>query len=266
MTYLVNASQAMVASYKYDPYGRTLSSSGTLAAANTYRFSSKEIHPSSGLYYYGYRFYDPDTQRWVNRDPIEESGGMNLYGYVVNSPTEHLDPHGLALFGLYDTWGEYAGEVGDSLWGEFQGIMESLTFGLVTPCYTSELQRQGGVLGEGLAFVGETAAGGYGLWKGLSKKALRELKEQLRKGFKDAFFEELGQKTLTDADFAKLGNLTRTERGRALAAQNKLGIDPRGNWSETMQKGPTPLGGIVLGGYGGGTATGTVLDGRTSGD
>jgi hypothetical protein len=36
----------------------------------------------SGLYYYGYRFYDPVAGRWINRDPIEESGGVNLYGFV----------------------------------------------------------------------------------------------------------------------------------------------------------------------------------------
>jgi RHS repeat-associated protein len=64
----------VVASYRYDPYGNTLAQSGALANANTYRFSSKELHAGSGLYYYGYRFYDPSLQRWINRDPIGEPG------------------------------------------------------------------------------------------------------------------------------------------------------------------------------------------------
>jgi hypothetical protein len=59
ITYLLNSSQGMAALYRYDPYGRLLYSSGSLAGANLYRFSSKEIHVNSGLYYYGYRFYDP---------------------------------------------------------------------------------------------------------------------------------------------------------------------------------------------------------------
>jgi RHS repeat-associated protein len=59
-----------VSNYRYDPFGNTISSSGTLASANVYRFSSKEIHVNSGMYYYGYRFYDPNLQRWINRDPI----------------------------------------------------------------------------------------------------------------------------------------------------------------------------------------------------
>src|SRR5881296_285105 len=54
--YLVDSSQALAASYRDDPYGNMISSSGSLAAGNVYRFSSKEIHVNSGLYYYGYRW------------------------------------------------------------------------------------------------------------------------------------------------------------------------------------------------------------------
>jgi len=70
----VNSSQALAASYRYDPFGSTMSSSGTLASANIYRFSSKEIHVNSGMYYYLYRFYDPNLQRWLSRDPLAEPG------------------------------------------------------------------------------------------------------------------------------------------------------------------------------------------------
>ena len=52
-------SEAMVASYRYDPYGNTISSSGSLFAANVYRFSSKEIHVNSGMYYYPINKVDP---------------------------------------------------------------------------------------------------------------------------------------------------------------------------------------------------------------
>src|SRR5256884_2575542 len=94
ITYMVNTNQAMVATYRYDPYGNTISSSGTLASLNLYRFSSKEVDPNytdSGLYYYGYRWYDPNLQRWPNRDPIEERGGINLYGFVSNDPITWVD-------------------------------------------------------------------------------------------------------------------------------------------------------------------------------
>ena len=70
ITCLIDASQSAVAEYLYDPFGRILGQSGSLADANLYRFSSKESHVNSGLVYYLYRFYDPNLQRWPNRDPL----------------------------------------------------------------------------------------------------------------------------------------------------------------------------------------------------
>jgi len=84
-----------VARYEYDPFGNTLSKSGALADANTYRFSSQEYHQNSGLLLYLYRSYDPNLQRFVNQDPIEELGGINLYGFVDNDPLGRIDPLGL---------------------------------------------------------------------------------------------------------------------------------------------------------------------------
>jgi RHS repeat-associated protein len=74
ITALVNGMQLIVARYLYDPFGNVLSQSGPLADANLYRFSSKEWHPNSGLVYYLYRYYDPNLQRWMNRDPVFDAG------------------------------------------------------------------------------------------------------------------------------------------------------------------------------------------------
>jgi RHS repeat-associated protein len=87
---------ALVGSYRYDPFGRLIGTPTGLAAINTQRYSSKDWHNPSGFYYFGYRFYDPATQRWLNRDPIAEEGGVNLYGYVENDPINFIDPLGLS--------------------------------------------------------------------------------------------------------------------------------------------------------------------------
>jgi RHS repeat-associated protein len=81
--------------YKYDPFGRPLGSSGSLAGVNAMRFSSKPVMGSSELYYYGYRFYDPSSQRWLNRDPLGEVGGICIYGFLRNSPLANFDSLGL---------------------------------------------------------------------------------------------------------------------------------------------------------------------------
>jgi hypothetical protein len=43
------------------------------------------------------RFYEPSLQRWLNRDPIGELGGINLYGFVGNNPMSFVDPYGLSV-------------------------------------------------------------------------------------------------------------------------------------------------------------------------
>jgi RHS repeat-associated protein len=95
VTALLNATQVLVAKYLYDSYGNIISSSGPLADVNLYRFSSKEIHAVSGLVYFGRRFYDPNFQRWPNKDPIGLKGSLNLFGYSKNNPVTKFDRDGL---------------------------------------------------------------------------------------------------------------------------------------------------------------------------
>ncbi len=82
---------SIAAQYSYDAFGRTLVATGPLADAFRHRFSTKYVDSETGLYYYGYRFYSPELMRWLSRDPIEELGGVNLYGFVGNNPAHRYD-------------------------------------------------------------------------------------------------------------------------------------------------------------------------------
>ena len=53
---------------------------------------------ASGVLYYGYRYYDPVTGRWPSRDPIEEEGGVNLYGMVGNDAVGSWDYLGMTSY------------------------------------------------------------------------------------------------------------------------------------------------------------------------
>ena len=96
VTALIDSSQYVVATYTYDPFGKLMSKTGTVD--QPYIFSTKEYDPETGLSYYGYRFYSPSVGRWITRDPLGETGGLNLYGFVGNNPVNRIDP--LGLFGL----------------------------------------------------------------------------------------------------------------------------------------------------------------------
>jgi RHS repeat-associated protein len=105
ITAMMDSGGTIVAQYLYDAFGNQIGQWGVdnKADLNTYRFSSKEVHARSGLYYYGYRYYSPSYQRWLNQDPIGEAGGLNLYQFNYNNPQNIVDPFG--LFGDGRTYG-----------------------------------------------------------------------------------------------------------------------------------------------------------------
>jgi RHS repeat-associated protein len=75
---LATADGTLVAEYDYDPYGRLIRETGPQAATCPFRYSTKYRDPDLELYYYGYRWYDAASLKWLTPDPIGERGGANL--------------------------------------------------------------------------------------------------------------------------------------------------------------------------------------------
>jgi RHS repeat-associated protein len=121
-TGLINgANNTTSARYEYSPFGELIRATGPMAKLNPFRFSTKYDDDETDLLYYGYRYYNPSTGRWPNRDPIGENGfevvsyrtsnplrkvfalglmgGLNLYEFVQNQPTVQHDPLGLFGYG-----------------------------------------------------------------------------------------------------------------------------------------------------------------------
>jgi RHS repeat-associated protein len=107
---VAQADGSLSARYEYGPFGEAIRATGAMGKKNPIRFSTKYTDEQTGLLYYGYRYYNPTTGRWINRDPLGEPGfealrgrkpnllgdGFNLYGFVSNNPIGNTDFLGLA--------------------------------------------------------------------------------------------------------------------------------------------------------------------------
>ena len=93
--YFDNSTGTVAAHYEYGPFGELIRATGSKKDDFNFRFSTKYQDAETGLLYYGFRYYDPVTGRWPNRDPIEEQGGLNLYGMVGNDSVNAWDWLGL---------------------------------------------------------------------------------------------------------------------------------------------------------------------------
>jgi RHS repeat-associated protein len=100
---LINSSTGGIAAlYDYDPFGNIMKSNGEYASQNPLKFSSQYSDSETGLVYYGYRYYNPQTGRWINRDPSGEVGGLNNYAFVTNDGVNETDV--LGLWKANGTW------------------------------------------------------------------------------------------------------------------------------------------------------------------
>lgn len=133
-----SSNQTQLAKYTYGPFGEVLLKEGSFDSR--YQFSTKELDGSTGMNYYGYRFYSPEMGRWLSRDPLgeiqfrsassgdglqkihasglddlaqklssyeaqqraqlREGSSLNLYGFVGSDPVSIYDYLGLAKY----TW------------------------------------------------------------------------------------------------------------------------------------------------------------------
>jgi hypothetical protein len=59
-------------------------------------------------------FYNPSTGRWLSRDPVDEDGGFDLYGFVNNNPPNATDSLGLVIETSCDTIDDYLKTLGIS--------------------------------------------------------------------------------------------------------------------------------------------------------
>ncbi|UDQ98399.1 RHS repeat-associated core domain-containing protein [Lentisphaerota bacterium WC36G] len=113
ITQLIDMSSGSIANrYDYSPFGQLIADVETVE--NPFKFSSEFHDEESGLVYYNYRYYNPTTGKWLNRDPIQEKGGLNIYGFVNNQPITKVDNLGhdaKSVKHVYNKYIKYEGRI-----------------------------------------------------------------------------------------------------------------------------------------------------------
>jgi RHS repeat-associated protein len=99
---ITNSSGTAVVKYRYDPYGKLISTTGskasTLGKVNPLTYRSYVYDTESTLYYLQSRYYDPSIGRFINADALVSTGqgvlGNNMFTYCGNNPCDRCDPDG----------------------------------------------------------------------------------------------------------------------------------------------------------------------------
>jgi len=110
----------------YLPFGQDNGrTTGSFASKAVDKFAGERASPSTGLYYYFQRWYDPSVGRFISQDPIRgqksDPQTLNVYIYVVNSPLNGADPTGLSCIRALQDCFNTVGEFGLWLWGSTVG-------------------------------------------------------------------------------------------------------------------------------------------------
>ncbi len=133
----VNAS--VLERYRYDAFGlpfifdSNFSSLTSSAFGIRHLFQGRDWLDEVKLNEHRNRYYLPEAQRWLNRDPIEEAGGVNLYAFVLNAPVMKVDVFGLDVVGA-DACLKAAPEPSDSKVCKQYGSKTYLGTGLACFC------------------------------------------------------------------------------------------------------------------------------------
>ncbi len=81
----------------YFAYG-SISRNVNYGEAERYNFTEKERDAETRLNYFGARYYDSDTSRWLSADPLADKyPGLSPYNYVTNNPLILIDPNGMEM-------------------------------------------------------------------------------------------------------------------------------------------------------------------------
>ncbi len=95
--------------YRYSAFGcEDCQSLLKIETGNPWRFSGKRVDEETGLIFFGQRYYQPESGRWLTKDPLGTPESINRYAYNQNDPLNRIDAHGLLSFSeVINTFWDY---------------------------------------------------------------------------------------------------------------------------------------------------------------
>jgi len=95
---MLSSSGSVVAAYDYSGFGEAASAAGSKRDDFRFGYANKRAERAMNLVNFGMRFYDPRHGRFINRDPIAEAGGANLYAFLGNDGINSHERLGMGFF------------------------------------------------------------------------------------------------------------------------------------------------------------------------
>ena len=116
---LTNSTGQVTDKYEYDAFGHSFTLSGT--TPNNYLYQGEQFDSDLGLYYLRARYYNPQTGRFLSRDPEDgdytDPKTLHKYLYANGDPVNGIDPMGREDF------------------DEFQFLKKEVSLGASTTAY-----------------------------------------------------------------------------------------------------------------------------------
>ena len=173
---VTNQTGTLTANYAYDPWGQAATPVAppfrldTLGTKNRYKFTGEAADPNDGLLFLRARYYDPQTGRFLNPDPLNMS--LHSYVYALDSPLQFVDPSGLfsidPLLGRAETTAELVITVSTEAGTHLMSSAEPVSAGVWSFARDNAARA-------GLRLVGNIASYGsvaYGLYQDSYNQAL----------------------------------------------------------------------------------------------
>ena len=129
----VHETGTVVTRYEYDAWGLPVFEQKSFPAPSRYRWQCREYEVETGLYNFRARWYDPNSGRFISKDPIGLAGGLNLYAFCGNDPVNYRDPYGDLAWFVTGAIGAVVGGIGGGIiaWSQGGSIWEGAAVGAV---------------------------------------------------------------------------------------------------------------------------------------